>query len=263
MEIAELIEANSNSEIVMQGVETIKNYRIYGSAEGVGQLVSEGQYQGKYKIPITVSGKNLIDYKTFASRNQSLYPLTINNDGSLEYTGNYYIQANASFLKGGKAYVLNCKYEGDVVPFWRIKYADGTYSSRIVLDDSYTIDENKNVEHILIYVEMTTTIHSVKVWDIQLEEGENGTAYEPYVEPRLYEIIISEPLRSSEEGTDYIDFSKQKVVRMLDSNGKRLAEPKEEGIEDGIIIPEILTNKGTTKIAVDTAIQPSDFVIEY
>lgn len=132
--------------------------------------------KGEELVEYTVYGEsiqcdeNLIDYKTFSSRNQTSFPLTINNNGSLHYVGDYYIQTNASFMESGKTYTFNCDYkcEDDVNPFWRILYTDGSYSATINLGNSFTIPTGKTVDKLFLYVEMSATVHDITYYNIQL-----------------------------------------------------------------------------------------------
>lgn len=167
-----------------------------------------------YKVPINVSGKNLINYRSFESRNQTQLPLTINDDGSLEYVGNYYILTDASMLKSGETYTFSCEYEtqSSIVPFWRIQYADGTYSRQIQLNTSFTLDSSKIPNTLLLYVAMNETIYNIIYRNIQLEIGEK-TDYEPYFEPTTTNIYLTEPLRKVGDYADYIDYKNKKVVR--------------------------------------------------
>lgn len=52
--------------------------------------------------------------------------------------------------------------------------------------------------------------------DIQIEEGDTATAYEPYFN-QTTNIYLSEPLRKLGDLTDYIDYAEQKVVRNVKS----------------------------------------------
>lgn len=167
----------------------------------------------KYKIPVVSKGINLIDYRTFESRNQSLYPLKINDDGSLEYTGNYYITANGSFMEKGKTYVFDYKYESDINPLLRLQYTDNTYTASFRAGNTVTV--TKDVKFIMIYTDFTDVIHYLKIWDLMLVEGTTTKDYEPYVEPVKTKIFLDEPLRKIGDYADYIDFVNGKVVRNI------------------------------------------------
>ena len=56
---------------------------------------------------------------------------------------------------------------------------------------------------------------SMIISNLQLEEGETATAYEPYHAPITTNIYLDEPLRKIGDYADYIDFKKGKVIRKI------------------------------------------------
>lgn len=84
----------------------------------------------------------------------------------------------------------------------------------------------------------------IKISNFQVEEG-NITDYEPYVEPKITNIYLDEPLTIN----DYIDYKNQVVSK--------------NGVPQTIELPNIPTIKGTTIIEVDTTIQPSNMKVVY
>ena len=217
--------------------EKLVDYKIYGNSvqngtpspdkpveiESLGDLVTEtGDLNyGKYKIPIKMSGKNLIDYKNFKSRNQSLYPLTINEDGSINYEGDYYIKVDISFLESGKTYTFNMKYTMDGVEpsekqgTYQIYYDDGTYDSSYY-GSSIATNPDKKITKLHCYFKSGyTETFSAKLWDIQLEEATRATSYETYQSPILTYIYLNEPLRKVANYADYVDFGNNKIVRQV------------------------------------------------
>ena len=229
--------------------DSLINYKIYGNSVQDGtpssdnpiEVKSVGEYDEeteKYKIPVVARGKNLLDYKTFASRNQSSFPLTINDDGSLEYVGNHYIQASCSNLESGKTYSLNADIfiDGEVderVSTWRFLYSDGSLSGGAYIGKSLTVDSEKQAVSIYVYGKPAGVDYELKMRNIQLEEGE-ATEYEPYHEPVTTNIYLDEPL----------------------AEGERRAY-KENGL------PMLPMFKGTTVYEIDTSIQPSNMEVTY
>ena len=51
--------------------------------------------------------------------------------------------------------------------------------------------------------------------NLQLEEGDTATSYEPYYEPRITTIMLAEPLRKVGDVADYIDLKTCEVVRKV------------------------------------------------
>ena len=165
----------------------------------------------KYKIPIKV-GKNLLDYRNFKSRDNSAYPLNINDDGTLNYNGNYYIKTDASFLEPGETYTLNCDSSLEYVPSWVIYYSDGTYSGYTSVGSSITIDKSKIPSHIyLYYSSSSSSVVDVTYSNIQLVKGATIGDYEPYVDP--INIFLDEQLRKLGSYEDYIDLGNKTIVR--------------------------------------------------
>ena len=268
----------------------MRNLKIYGNSVQDGtpspdnpvEVVSVGDLvddetdinYGKYKIPVKARGKNLLDYKTFVSRNQSSFPLTINNNGSLKYAGSYYIQADCSYLENGKTYILSADYtfigeQGNAV--WRIAYSDNTsYSSTAAIGMPLTIDGGKQPAYIMIYVAMSNVIYEIEISNIQLEQGDIVTNYEPYIEPITTNIYLDEPLRKIGDYADYIHFKSQKLIRnveVIDDTGTLTIDESLSGIiepiEEIVKMPHISTFKGTTIYEVDTTLAPSQTEVQY
>lgn len=175
-----------------------------------------------YKIPVISRSKNLIDYREFKSRNQSSYPLTINNDGSLEYNGDYYIKIDVSHLQSGKTYFLNMKYtfNGELITvkqgIYRFLYEDGSMTSGCYFGATLATDATKKIKEMYCYfIVGSTEKYIAKAWDIILTEGNTIEEYEPYIEPTKTNIYLKEPIRKIGDYSDYIDFENKKVVRNI------------------------------------------------
>ena len=173
-----------------------------------------------YKIPVKVSGKNLIDYRNFISRNQSAYPLTIYDDGRLKYQGDYYIKVDASYLDSGNTYTLSAKtiLDGEVttkLAMWRYLYSDGSLSGGSYIGNPNTADSEKEISEIYVYGKSGSGKYEFEMSDIQLEEGNVATEYEPYIEPTTTNIYLNEPLRKTGNYVDYIDYKNKEVVRIV------------------------------------------------
>lgn len=267
----------------------LRNLKIYGNSVQDGtpspdnpvEVVSVGDLvddetdinYGKYKIPVRARGKNLLDYKTFVSRNQTSFPITINNDGSLKYVGSYYIQADGSYLEKGKTYVLSADYtfigeQGSLL--CRIAYLDGTYSSTVAIGMPLTIDGSRQPKYIMIYMSMSSTIYEIEISNIQLEQGDIVTNYEPYIEPITTNIYLDEPLRKIGDYADYIHFKSQKLIRnveVINDTGTLTIDESLSGIiepiEEIVKMPHISTFKGTTIYEVATTLAPSQTEVQY
>ena len=90
--------------------------------------------------------------------------------------------------------------------------ATGTITATIEADDAAT---NLGIR---IYLGTDGVGDEFILDNIQVEEGSVATNYEPYVEPKQYNIYLDEPLRRIGDYADYIDFENQKVVRQIQKN---------------------------------------------
>ena len=73
---------NTDGAVVNPALPAMRDYSIYGSSiqdgtptpdnpvevQSVGDLVTEGEHAGKYKIPVNVRGRNLFDKETVLSQ---------------------------------------------------------------------------------------------------------------------------------------------------------------------------------------------------
>ena len=152
------------------------NYRIYGDSLQSGTPTPDDSIEIQ---SVGDKTKNLIDYRQFKPYGSGTIVLL---DNGIEYTGSYYVSIDGSHLVSGQTYTMSWNYESvdELLPFWRIKYTDNTYSTAVRSGVSTTIPTDKKVESLLIYPEITDTVHTTKLTNIQLEEGTTATNYEPY-----------------------------------------------------------------------------------
>ena len=216
--------------------ETI-DYKIYGNSvqdgdpapdnpveiQSVGDLITEGEYKDKYKIPITVSGKNLFNieriFKDISTYENGCYKFDAGRSWSLYHNG-----INSLKFKENTQYTLKIKgyveYKNANEPSnWRIVfvYDDGTTSYKLLnytteTEITYTSKSGATVDKVAIEYGYNGTVY---ISQIQLEEGATATEYEPYQEPKTTNIYLNEPLRKVGDYADYIDFKNKKVVRKI------------------------------------------------
>ena len=222
----------------------LKDYKIYGNSiqdgtptpespvevQSVGDLVTDtaSEYYGKYDIPITVTGKNLIKYPYYhTTRTVNGVTWTDNGDGTITASGTP--TDNTSFFLANRMSIsTNTKYCFSGI--------DGT--SNIMLNvtlydenNTFVADlSNTNTSNSLAFdttdypsaiyarflikrkkngVEVSGTIKP------QLELGTTATEYEPYKGSITEHIYLDEPLRKFKDYADYIDFKKGTVVRNI------------------------------------------------
>lgn len=214
----------------------VKNYKIYGSGDGIG----EADDNGNYIIPIEVRGKNLLDVN-------SVYPNYVNNEGGISYTnsdmGKIYQADMMNEYKEDTVYTLSFDYsvEGNsgnsasVI----ISYTDKTNTRAYLYvntsgSKTMTSSSGKTIKSIKIAYSSMNVRCNVKLTNMQLEEGAKVTDYEAFISPQRVEIISSIPLDKGE----YIEKS-----------------------FDGL--PDLPQFKGTTVYEAQTEIPPSGMQVQY
>ena len=192
--------------------ETATNYEPY---KEVGDSDAES---GKYILPVTVSGKNLISYPySMATTTRNGITFTDNGDGTV--TANGTATAAASFV---------CKYynaKTPIVPDKKVYYLSGcpdggrtsasVWNYRInamtYKEDSYvggysdfgdgkTVDL-RNVDfdtlQVQIIINNGASVDNL-VFKPQLEFGEAATDFEPYTAPKITNLLLDAPLGPGE-----------------------------------------------------------------
>lgn len=176
------------------------------------------------------------------------------------------VKSNTNYVFSGKA--LNTTYKQlYIYAYDDLKNFIGKIGGGYVDKIKFTTSEN--CKYIRFYYE--------KIENLQLEEGDTATEYEPYgykipikVNENITNIYLDEPLRKIGNYADYIDFVNKKVVRnvkVVDDTGTLPIEESYQGLaiptEETIELPTISTNKGTNIIEVDTNIKPSKMEVQY
>ena len=201
--------------------------------QSVGDLVTEGEYTGKYKIPIIVRGKNLYpNYTASYSAQQcgvtqscTLNKNSITLNGTSISTGgrnllNYY---NKGFnIEKDKTYTLSCVLlKGNAEPdTFTVLIADKATSEfkgkscKLGTPTTFTATESFTAICGINVTKEDVTFDDVEV-GIMIEETDKVTDYEPYVNPNTTNIYLNEPLRKVGDYADYLDFYNKKVVRKV------------------------------------------------
>ena len=194
-----------------------------------------------YKIPITMSGKNLFD--------KSKYSYTVgwyNVDGVFQnsangatgHTNNYSrVKPNTEYhcsSLGGYITATLGVYFYNEEKEWLGRQSFTVISS--TLKNGYTFTTPENCCYVRFQIPVLA-INDIIVFDaetFQLEKGNVLTDYEPFINPITTNIILDEPLIA----------------------GNVLEYPKDN-------IPKLPTVKGTTIYSVETEVQPSNMSVEY
>ena len=229
---------------------TVKDYRIYGNSvqdgtptheepievQSVGELVTEGKYAEKYKVPVTVRGKNFInkDNITITPRNRRFYEkngdlITIQgNEGASQYassggtlalefpktlpSGTYTFSIYVTLLEEGiwgtgmRIYANNS---------YLFSYSSNTVGLRKKIKGTYSAENGFSS----LVIRLNGCKWLIEVDTLQVENGDTATDYEPYVEPQTVNIYLDEPLRKvvyPAQGwtfADLIEFERKKAIR--------------------------------------------------
>lgn len=226
----------------------LKDYRIYGNTangESVGDVVTEGEHAGEYKVPVTVEGKNLFD-KSKTANILKCY-LSVSTLVSSVNTRTIFIECKPSTTYTvskirGKRFVVGWS---DKLP------APGVELQEKVINygaSSITITTGLAAKYLVAYIYNAEQDAPITVDEMiasaQIEKGSTATPYEPYHTPVTTPIYLPEPIKMVGDAAEYIDYNDQKLHRV--------------GAEDiDVTLPELPTLAGTNVLSVETAVQPS------
>ena len=195
-----------------------------------------------YKIPITVSGKNLFD-KNEAQNGSIMDEVGTDIDNSINR-----IRTGFIYLKAG-TYTISAR--NGIMPSYYLYFYSNNNAENLI---TVITETRKSVENIY-YVTFTINedyyfrtlflpvsgssinnlnIDTIDNYDIQLEEGLAATEYELYTEPVTTNIYLDEPLKQ----------------------GEVLSYPTQD-------IPKLPTVQGTTIYSVETETQPTNMSVKY
>ncbi len=197
-------EGDKETSYEKSGVSPSPDYP--SEISSVGDLVTDtnDSNYGKYKVGIKTSGKNLFDSiweKGFINTTTGT-----NDDSNLTYvrTPHY------TKISGGQNYYLSSPTITDntVTVSWYFYNANKDFVKRQVSYTNRKIIPPKDATYIRLVLKTINLDEK-----IQIEEGEIATDYQPYVEPKINNIYLDEPLRKVGNYIDYIDLVNKKVVR--------------------------------------------------
>ena len=193
----------------------------------LGDTATEFEPYNKYKIPVTVRGKNLWNGANF-----------LKSAVGSEILRQYVYASSNKWLKSGKSFTISVTAfvsendtrtaprlnatvyatDGTVITGNTVNYGEknkeGRYHLRISMPNT-----TKEISHLVIlfmnYSDNPGGVFDAYVKDIQIEIGSTATEFEPYVNPRTTNIYLDDPLRKVGAYKDYIDFDKGVAVRNI------------------------------------------------
>ena len=281
--------------------ESVIDYKIYGNSvqdgtpspdspveiKSVGDLVTDtaSEHYGKYDVPVTVTGKNLLNTYGFSAQGintpssqrylnnpRGTTISTINPSDSITITQVYNSAYNInSYYNGYFCIGINEEIKRDIK--YRISFDiditsnPGNATYIMILPNGNT-QHNINIQEGRIsglfnytiysgvptrrYIEFRCMGMSFTISNIMITYAENeDIEYEPYVEPITQHIYLDEPLRKVGDYADYINFKNQKVIRqvdVLDDTGTKSIE-ESYGTLDTTIEGSITVPELTTPIS--------------
>ena len=218
-----------------EGTEATE-YEPYQENDGLGAFSGN--------IDVVNSGKNLLKATDFYSRCGKDYSeLMEDGRNCVRFTGSIGSKYELLTFKENIQYTISFDYKttikntdktgGSII--FRFIYADGSNDSIAVKRDvdwqhiKYTSNIDKTIADIGLSTYNYANWMYIDVDSFQLEEGNNATFYEPYIEPITTTINLTG--HNSIMPNDYIDFKNQVIVR-------------NDGTEEDIILPKIPLSKG-------------------
>lgn len=238
--------------------ESIIDYTISGTSGGVGEY---DEVSGKYKIPVTVSGKNLTNPKAWVSG--------VNESGFNKITLNYITSVGENYItttlpawsaiasekiaiskistigfkvdknqivEGYMTFQCGVQYydeNGDKISYKNV-HNGATADTEYVAVKGTDFGVPSSTTHIRFFiVSREQVVENLKLYDFYITK-EKDTTFEPYHEPITTNIYLDEPLEQ----------------------GKSVGYKKDK-------LPTVPTFKGTSILTADTTIQPSNAEVTY
>ncbi len=188
-----------------------KAFTIYGAAGGVGDLVTSGEYAGKYKINVVISGKNVFNANSW-------YPNYVNSVGGITYVDtDFAIINNVKILQGkfseNTQYTFSFSYEctnfDSNIVYVDMYNASGTkIATKQVLGSWFTGSasgsfevsnpSNTSISYMLISYGSTARTANVKLTNMQIAKEGIATPCEPYVAPSQAAVYLDAPLTTDQ-----------------------------------------------------------------
>ena len=220
--------------------DTLNLYATYEST-GVGDYDST---TGKYVIPIVVSGKNIlkntkgsVTYTNMTSVVDSEGKITIN--GYVSGTTFIDINANLTLPDVSGMVFSGCPENGSASTYCQRatllsndNYVNQTGTEKVFQNggDAYKVNIRINANYVCDNL----------VFKPMIRYPNTDSTFEPYHEPKVYNIYLDEPLKANE----YIDFREQKCYRF-------------DSTRENVSLPAVTCIDGTNVLSVNTEIQPT------
>ena len=221
----------------------LRNYRIYGNTGGVGDLDTETE---KYIIPVVMQNKNVLQ-NTSPSRTFGNLTAVVQEDGTVILNGTSsvtaFIDINANTFVESGMILSGCPSGGSNNTYClRVtKLSDNNYATQKGDDIVFTSSENYKIS---IRINANYTCDNL-IFRPMIRYPNTDSTFEPYHEPKVYNICLDEPLKANE----YIDFREQKCYRS-------------DNTREIVSLPAVTCIDGTNVLSVNTGIQPASVYLQ-
>lgn len=221
----------------------LRNYRIYGNTGGVGDLDTETE---KYIIPVVLQNKNILK-NTSPSRTFGNLTATVQPDGTVILNGTSpstaFIDINTKVFVESGMILSGCPSGGSANTYClrATKLSTESYANQTGDDIVFTSSENYKIS---IRINANYTCDNL-IFRPMIRYPNTDSTFEPYHEPKVYNICLDEPLKANE----YIDFREQKCYRS-------------DNTREIVSLPAVTCIDGTNVLSVNTGIQPASVYLQ-
>ena len=221
----------------------LRNYKIYGASGGVGDLDTETE---KYIIPVVMQNKNVLQ-NTSPSRTFGNLTATVQPDGTVILNGTSpstaFIDINTKVFVESGMILSGCPSGGSANTYClrATKLSTESYANQTGDDIVFTSSENYKIS---IRINSNYTCDNL-IFRPMIRYPNTDSTFEPYYEPRVYNIYLDEPLKANE----YIDFREQKCYRS-------------DNTREIVSLPAVTCIDGTNVLSVNTGIQPASVYLQ-
>lgn len=201
----------------------VKNVKVRITYAVCDTALTEYEPYG-YKIPITVSGKNIANFSIVSNQYNvktekiapNIFKVTKSNNDAVAYG------QIETYLEIGKTYTLFRMSESEKpignIPAWKEYNAGGVYNYMTPTYFTFTATQEKFI--LGLYPNQSADLKGLEAtFTFMLVEGSYTSTtfpdYEPYHESISTNIYLDEPLRKVGDYADYIDFENGKVIRQV------------------------------------------------
>lgn len=195
---------NDTTYIIFQGTNADTEMWINSLILNIGSTSLPDYEPYGYKVPVTISGKNLFNGELLKGYYSDSTMTTLSAQ-NLNY------KSIKIYLKKGN-YTLSSS-----INLLIVRFITGQVYQSNPLGGNFTKTFTFEIENDG-YVSLAFRNENNVAWDnstnLQIEIGNVATDYEPYIEPTTTNIYLDNPIRTVEDEVEYIDYSEQKQHRV-------------------------------------------------